>query len=155
LAFTFVENNNGNVMETFDLAISINPDAAIISQVYDSGTEAAGTIAVENTGGVNAALFLTADWGATAPTTDREATLLANALMVSVVVSSDDEAVPTSTFYVGRLIDLIDVPVFNSLGAGNQADVHVSVTLPDTHSGPALLDKRLVSDLVFVAVSVA
>jgi len=155
MPFTFADNNTANVMETYNLGISINPDAAIISQVFDAGTEVAGTIAVENTGDVNAALYLTADWGPTAPTTEREATLLANALMVSVVVSSDDEAVATSTFFTGRLIELIDTPIFGSLGPGNQADVIISVALPDTHSGPALLDKRLFADFVFVAVSVA
>lgn len=154
MPFTFVDTNQTNTMETYDLVVSINPDTPIISQVYDSGTSAVGTIALENSGNVNAGIFLTADWGPTAPTTASQGTLLANALAVSVTISSDDEGIAASTVFAGRLIDLIDVNVFDSLGVGNEAEVAISVTMPDTHAGPALLSKAINTDFVFVAVSV-
>lgn len=155
MPFTFADVNQANPLQTYDLQVSIDPAAGIIDQVFDSGTEAAGTIAVVNTGAVNAQLFLTADWGPTAPTTATEGTLLANALAVSVTISSDAEAVAASTVFTGRLIDLIDTNIFDSLGPGNQVDVAISVVMPDTHSGPALLSKAINTDFVFVAVSVA
>lgn len=154
MPFTFVTTNQDNTMDTYNLEVSINPDAGIISQVFDAGTEVAGTIALVNTGDVGAQLFLTADWGPTAPTTATEATLLANALVVSVTISSDDESIAASTVYAGRFIDLIDTNIFDALGAASEAEVAISVIMPDTHSGPALLNKQLTTDFVFVGVSV-
>lgn len=154
MPFTFVENNADNPLETYDLAVDVTPAAGVISQVFDSGTEVAGTITVENTGAVSSQIFLTADWGPTTPTTATEATLLANALVVSVTISSDDEGIATSTVFSDRFINLVDANILDSLGVGNQADVTISVIMPDVHSGPALLNKSLSTDFVIVAVSV-
>lgn len=154
MPFTFVESNQDNPMETYNLEVVITPETGIISQVFDSGTVASGTITVENTGDVTSQVFMTADWGPTVPTTATEATLLANSLAISVTISSDAEGIATSTVFADRLINLIDTSILDSLGAGNEAEVTISVAMPDVHSGPALLSKSLNSDFVFVAVSV-
>lgn len=155
MPFTFAENNESNVMQTPDLAISIDPSAGIINHEFDAGGEDAGTITVTNTGQVNAEVYLSADWGPSAGTTDRHATLLANALAISVFVSSDDEGMTWTDTFGGRFMDLIDEQIIPSLGDGNTADVAISVMMPGNHSGPTLLNKSIVSDFVFVAVSTA
>ncbi|HBF38851.1 MAG TPA: hypothetical protein DDW50_16220 [Firmicutes bacterium] len=151
LAFTFAQNSLNNTMDTYDLAISINPTTPIINDVMEVGQVVAGTIAVANTGLVNAGVYLTADWGPSTGTTDRESTLLANALAVSVFISG---ATPTQS-YIGNLIGLIDQPVIASLITGNSEVVAISVAIPDDRSGPTLLGKAVNTDFVFVAVSVA
>lgn len=151
MAFTFSQTNLNNELETYDLAISINPDAAIINSNVNPGQTLAGTIAVANTGLVKAGVYLTADWGPNAGTSDREATLLANALTVSVYLSADPN--PTQEYY-GSFMGLIDQEVISSLNTTDDTEVYISITLPDTHSGPVLLGKSLNTDFVFVAVSV-
>ena len=153
MAFTFTQTNTINQAAAEDLSISINPASAIIVAVLEAGEAAAGTIAVENTGAVAAQLYLTADWGPSANTTDREATLIANALAVSVTVSSAAEAIADTTVFAGRFIDLIDVSIFSSLDVGNTADVKISVAMPADRAGPTLLDKGVTTDFVFVAIS--
>ncbi len=150
MSFTFTETNTNNTLDSIDLQISINPDTAIIQETYDVGDVAAGTIAVTNVGLLLPVdLYLTADWGPSAGTTDRMATLLANALAVSVTVSS--ATVTDTTVYTGRFIDMIDVSIFSSLTPGSTADVKISVAMPDDRTGPTLLDKAIHSDFVFVA----
>jgi len=153
MAFTFAQTNETNQVGAEDLSISINPTSAIITANLEAGEAAAGTIAVENTGAVPAQLYLTADWGPSAGSTDREATLIANALAISVTVSSDAEAIADTTVFTGRFIDLIDVSIFSSLDVGNVADVKISVAMPADRAGPTLLNKGVSSDFVFVAIS--
>jgi len=152
MPFTFAQTNLNNDLETYDLAISINPTTAIIDETIEAGDVVANSIAVANTGQVNADVYLTADWGPASGTTDREATLLANALTVSVFLSEDPA--PTQQ-YIGSFIGLIDQKVISALAPAADAQVNISVGLPGTKSGPTLLGKALNTDFVFVAVSVA
>lgn len=149
---TFAQTNTNNVLETSDVKISIDPTAGVINQVIHVGEDAVGSIEVESVGTDAAALFLTADWGPSAGTTDRKATLLANALTVSVFVSSDGAGVPSTDVYAGRFMDMVDVSIFAELNPGDSADVAISVTLPDTHSGYGLMGTALHTDFVFVAL---
>lgn|GEM_PF-542261 len=151
MPFTFSQTNLNNDLETYDLAISINPTNAIINQTIEAGDVVVGSIDVANTGQVNADVYLTADWGPAAGTTDREATLLANALTVSVFLSEDPA--PTQQ-YIGSFIGLIDQRVITGLTPTSDARINISVGLPGNRSGPTLLGKAINTDFVFIAVSV-
>jgi len=151
LPFTFSQTNLNNDLETYDLAISINPTNAIINQTIEAGDVVVGSIGVANTGQVNADVYLTADWGPASGTTDREATLLANALTVSVFLSEDPA--PTQQ-YIGSFIGLIDQRVITGLTPASDTQINISVGLPGTRSGPTLLGKAINTDFVFIAVSV-
>ncbi len=152
VAFTFSQTNQANTLETYNLSISINPDTAIITKVFEVGEVAAGTVAVVNNGDVSAGVFLTADWGPSPGVDDRLASLLANALAVSVFVSSDDEALADTAVFGGRFMDLVDISIHN-FDATSVSDVKISVYGPVDRTGPTLLGKGIVSDFVFVAVS--
>ena len=54
MPFTFAQTNLNNDLETYDLAISINPTTAIIDETIEAGDVVANSIAVANTGQVNA-----------------------------------------------------------------------------------------------------
>ncbi|HOP74457.1 MAG TPA: hypothetical protein PLC07_05290 [Bacillota bacterium] len=151
MPFTFSQTNLNNDLETYDLAISINPTNAIINQTIEAGDVVVGSIGVANTGQVNADVYLTADWGPASGTTDREATLLANALTVSVFLSEDPA--PTQQ-YIGSFIGLIDQRVITGLTPASDTQINISVGLPGTRSGPTLLGKAINTDFVFIAVSV-
>lgn len=153
MPFTFAQTNEGNSAETYNLEISINPTAALFSnEVLEVGDEIAGTIAVANTGDVDARVYLTSDWGPGSGTSDREATLLANALTISVLVSAD----PSPTLeYGGSFIGLIDQEIIAGLASAADTAVYISVEMPDNRTGPTLLDKAISFDLVFVAISVS
>lgn len=151
MPFTFSQTNLNNDLETYDLAISINPTNAIINQTIEAGDVVVGSIGVANTGQVNTDVYLTADWGPASGTTDREATLLANALTVSVFLSEDPA--PTQQ-YIGSFIGLIDQRVITGLTPASDTQINISVGLPGTRSGPTLLGKAINTDFVFIAVSV-
>lgn len=151
MPFTFSQTNLNNDLETYDLAISINPTNAIINQTIEAGDVVVGSIGVANTGQVNADVYLTADWGPASGTTDREATLLANALTVSVFLSEDPA--PTQQ-YIGSFTGLIDQRVITGLTPTSDTQINISVGLPGTRSGPTLLGKAINTDFVFIAVSV-
>ncbi len=152
MAFTFSQTNEGNTAETYNLEITIDPTAALFTdEVLEVGDEIAGTIEVTNSGDVDAQVYLTSDWGPGSGTSDREATLLANALQVSVFVSADPD--PTLE-YSGSFIGLIDQEVISNLESTEDTEVYISVVVPDNRTGPTLLDKSVSFDFVFVAISV-
>jgi len=150
MAFTFEQTNEANTSATYDLEITIDPTTAVITaDSMEVGETAAGTIAVSNTGAVNAQIYLTADWGPSTGTSDRDATVLASALVVSVFASADT---PTDEFG-GRFIDLVDQAIIDNLAPDDVTEIYISLTLPDDHTGPTLLNKAILSDFIFVAVS--
>lgn len=148
MPFTFALTNQDNDAQTYDLSISVNPDTAIINHTFEVGDAAAGLVSVANTGATNVTVYLTADWGPLPGTSDLDATLLANALVVSVFTEGNP-------VYGGRLIDLINQEVITGMAPTDAEGVAISVTMPDDRTGPTLLGKGLHTDFVFVAVSVA
>lgn len=148
MAFTFAQTNEANTAETYNLEISINPDSAIINHTFEVGDSAAGLISVANTGDTNAQVYLTADWGAGPGTSDLDATLLANALVVSVF----SEGNPV---YGGRFMDLINQQVISNVAPAAAEGVAISLTMPSDRTGPTLLGKAIHTDFVFVAISVS
>lgn len=154
--FTFTQTNEANALESIDLGIAISPTDGVIVEEFDAGGMAAGLIAVSNTGGKSAGLFLTADWGPSPPSDVAEdarlATLWANALSVSVFVSSDGEGVSDTRVYAGSVMDLIDISIHN-FDASRVSEVKVSVFAAAGKTGPTLLDRAILADLVFVAIS--
>lgn len=148
MAFTFAELNQDNEAQTYNLSVSVNPDTAIFNQTFEVGDVAAGLISVANTGDTNATVYLTADWGPLTGTSDVDATVLANALVVSVFTEGNP-------VFGGRLIDLINQEVITGLEPTDAEGVAISVTMPDDRTGPTLLGKGIHTDFVFVAVSVS
>lgn len=148
MPFTFAETNVGNVAETYNLEISINPETAIINHTFEVGDSAAGLISVANIGDTNATVYLSADWGPQAGTDHLDATLLANALVVSVFTDG-------TPVFGGRFIDLINQEVVTSLAPAGAEGVAISLTMPSDRTGPTLLNKGIHTDFVFVAVSVS
>jgi hypothetical protein len=151
LAFTFAQANQNNDLETYDLSIAVSPTTPIITEVMEVGETVGGTLAVSNTGLVDSRLYLTADWGPSTGTSDLEATLLANALTISVYVSADPQATQA---YSGSFIGLINQQIVANLAANATTKVYISVTVPDDRSGPTLLGKAINTDFVILAISV-
>ncbi|HOJ78449.1 MAG TPA: hypothetical protein PLZ08_10105 [Bacillota bacterium] len=149
MAFTFAQTNSNNHVETYNLEISINPAAAIINQVLGVGDTIHGSINVVNTGNAHADVYLTADWGPASGTTDLEATLLANALEATVVVSAN----PPDQKYHGSLIGLINQQVINDCAPTSNTIIQISLVIPDNRSGPTLLSKSIHTNFVFVAIA--
>lgn len=154
MPFTFSQTNEDNALETYDLSIAISPTDGVIDKVFDAGDVGAGLIAISNDGAKSAGVFLTADWGPSPPIAgdERLATLLANALTISVFVSSDDEGVTNTRVFDGRFMDLIDVSIHN-FDADSVSEVKISVFGAAGKTGPTLLDKAILADFVFVAIS--
>lgn len=148
MAFTFAELNQDNEAQTYNLSVSVNPDTAIFNQTFEVGDVAAGLISVANTGDTNTTVYLTADWGPLTGTSDVDATVLANALVVSVFTEGNP-------VFGGRLIDLINQEVITGLEPTDAEGVAISVTMPDDRTGPTLMGKGIHTDFVFVAVSVS
>jgi hypothetical protein len=151
MAFTFSQTNSNNQAGTYNLEISINPSSAIFNRVLEVGETIAETIAVVNTGSVNAQVYLTADWGPALGTTDLDATLLANALEATVYISATNP----EQKYSGSLISLQNQLVISTFTPTEEVAINISLVVPDNRSGPTLLNKSLHTDFVFVAISVS
>ena len=122
--------------------------AAYMAEAYGKLTGKPGICLVtRGPGATNASVYLTVDWGPQPGTSDLDATLLANALLVDVYTEGNQ-------VYSGRFMDLINQPVVTELEPTEAEGVAISVIMPDNRTGPTLLGKAITADFVFIAVSV-
>lgn len=153
MAFTFSseaeENNTGNSLETANVEITVDPTTPIINAEYFvGGNSASGVLDVSNAGDIDILYFVSADWQGSPGTNIRMATILANRLNASVMVSPD-----LSTLFTGKLVDLVDQPP-----AGRALDLAdpierllITLALAEEDATNLIQDVSILTDFVFVA----
>lgn len=147
-SFTAQAASGTNTVATALVSIAISPEDSILtSPALLPGQSVTGTpIQVSNVGDVNCLYFVSADWKAAGSTTASMATVLANVLNVSVVVS------PNTALYTGALSGLKDQPTGGhalNLGADPEV-VQITVALP-SDTGNIVMNQDLSVDFIFVA----
>lgn len=156
MSFTFSseaeENNTGNSLQTADIEIVVSPtDAIITAQNFLGGDSESGVLDVSNASDIDILYFVSADWQGSPGTNIRMATILANRLSASVVVSPD-----LGTLFTGKLVDLIDqpspAPAGRVLTTGNPVErLLITLALPENDATNLVQDISILTDFVFVA----
>ncbi|MDO9534380.1 MAG: hypothetical protein Q7J85_03385 [Bacillota bacterium] len=153
MSFTFSseaeENNTGNSLQTADIEIVVSPtDAIITAQNFLGGDSETGVLDVSNSSDIDVLYFVSADWQGSPGTNIRMATILANRLSASVVVSPD-----LATLFTGKLVDLIDQPTAGrELTTGDPVErLLITLALPEDDATNLVQDISILTDFVFVA----